>query len=187
MKRKYLRLLLAIIIFLSLALYSRLINPITNSTDLTGSTVLTDSTNYQSTTSAVVKRVIDGDTIELESGQKVRYIGIDTPELHHPQKSVQCFGKEAMEINEKLVLGKTIFLEKDISEVDKYKRLLRYVFLPDEKNATLAGLFINQYLVEKGYAYAATFPPDVKYSQLFLQKQQEARNNNQGLWKNCQN
>src|SRR5581483_3334124 len=64
----------------------------------------------------VVKKVIDGDTIELSTGQKVRYIGIDTPETVDPRKPVQCFGKEAAEENKKLVLGKTVRLEKDVSE-----------------------------------------------------------------------
>jgi micrococcal nuclease len=144
-------------------------------------------TASSSATLALVKRVIDGDTIELESGQKVRYIGVDTPELHHPQKAVQCFGEEAKNINQKLVEGKTIKLEKDISETDRYGRLLRYVFLPDSNNASGSGIFINQYLIEEGYAYAATFPPDVKYAELFRQKQQATRINNKGLWKACQN
>jgi micrococcal nuclease len=151
--------------------------------------VITISLKIASTSSAqlaTVKKVIDGDTIELTSGQKVRYIGINTPELHHPQKTKQCFGEEAKNINRQLVEGKTVRLEKDVSETDQYQRLLRYVFLPDQKQiSSTSGLFINQYLVEEGYAYATTFPPDVKYASLFRQKQEEARLNNKGLWKNC--
>ena len=133
-----------------------------------------------------VTKVIDGDTIVLENGEKVRYIGIDTTELHHPKKEVECFSRQAFEENKKLVLGKKVFLQKDISEKDKYDRLLRYVFL-DEKMSTDEGSFINLYLVKNGFAYAATFPPDVKYANLFLTAQKEARQKNLGLWQRCQN
>ena len=79
---------------------------------------------------ATVVRVIDGDTIEVEidgTSYRVRYIGIDTPETVHPQKPVECFGKEASEKNRELVEGKRVRLEKDVSDTDKYGRLLRYV------------------------------------------------------------
>jgi micrococcal nuclease len=126
---------------------------------------------------AVVKRVIDGDTIELTDGRKVRYIGVDTPELHHPIKKVQCFGKEAMEENAKLVEGKKIKMVKDVSEVDKYKRLLRYIYVD--------GIFVNEYMAKEGYARPATFPPDVKYAELFREVAEEARIKNKGLWNKC--
>lgn len=132
-----------------------------------------------------VSKVIDGDTIRLENGQTVRYIGIDTPETKHPQKKLQCFGKEAMNRNKELVEGKFIKLKKDISETDKYQRLLRYIYLPTD--ATPSGIFINEYLVREGYAYAATFPPDVKYADYFVTLQEEARMNKKGLWKSCKN
>ena len=128
----------------------------------------------------IVKRVIDGDTIELENKQIVRYIGVDSPELHHPKKSVECFASAAAEFNKKLVEGKTVRLEKDVSETDKYKRLLRYVWIDDSK-------MINEIMVREGYAYAATFPPDVKYAETFRQLQQEAMNNKKGLWNYCRN
>lgn len=130
-----------------------------------------------------VKRVIDGDTIELETKQKVRYIGVDTPELHDPRKKIECYGKEAMEENKKLVEGKMVRLEKDISETDKFKRLLRYVYIPTE--ASPSGIFVNDYLVKEGYAFASTFPPDVKFANLFLLSQQEAKAENKGLWSKC--
>src|SRR3989344_1730333 len=121
----------------------------------------------------LVTNVIDGDTIEIEGGKIVRYIGIDTPETKHPKKKVQCFGIEAFMENKALVEGKQVRLEKDISETDRYGRLLRYVYIGD--------LFINDYLVRQGYAYAATFPPDVKYQSVFKQAQTEAEQNNRGL------
>ncbi|MBI3620131.1 thermonuclease family protein [Candidatus Roizmanbacteria bacterium] len=132
---------------------------------------------------AKVTRVVDGDTIEIATGQKVRYIGIDTPELHHPKKPVQCFGKEAREKNKELVEGKVVRLEKDVSETDQYGRLLRYVYLD---TATSEAMFVNAYLVKQGYARASTFPPDVKYADLFLKLQTDALNNQLGLWSSCQ-
>jgi len=130
---------------------------------------------------AKVVRVIDGDTIEVSiagKSYKVRYIGIDTPETVHPSKPVECFGKEATEKNRELVDGKTVRLEKDVSETDSYGRLLRYVWVGD--------IFVNDYLVREGYAYACTYPPDVKYTEQFVQAQREARENNRGLWAACQ-
>jgi len=192
MKRKHLKLLISIIFFISLIIYRQFAKPNDSpvSTYPTTSNLPADSVGHQAlaTTSAefaLVKRVIDGDTIELDSGKKVRYIGINSPEISSSQKTAQCFAEEAKNINQKLVEGKTVRLEKDISEVDKYNRLLRYVFLPEEKNATSGGIFVNQYLVENGYAYAATYPPDVKYAEVFKQKQREAQNNRQGLWEKC--
>jgi micrococcal nuclease len=147
---------------------------------------ITPSTKIASTEAFLVTKVIDGDTIVLENGEKVRYLGIDTPELNHPKKKVECFAYQAHEKNKELVLGKKVFLQKDISEKDKYGRLLRYVFL-DEKMSTDEGSFVNLYLVKNGFAYAATFPPDVNYTDLFLKAQKEAYQKNLGLWQKCQN
>jgi len=126
---------------------------------------------------ASVTRVIDGDTIEVEiegESYKVRYIGIDTPELHHPTKPVEYFAQEAYEKNRELVEGQTVFLEKDVSETDQYGRLLRYVYVGDT--------FVNAYLVQQGYAQVSTYPPDVKYQERFLELQREAREARRGLW-----
>lgn len=131
------------------------------------------------TESAVVSRVIDGDTIELTSGKRVRYIGIDTPETVDPRKPIECYGREASEENKRLVDGKTVRLEKDVSETDKYGRLLRYIYVGD--------IFVNDYLVRQGFAHASTFPPDVKYAEQFRLAEQEARENNRGLWNGCIN
>lgn len=137
--------------------------------------------NYLQPTQAelfLVKRAIDGDTIELQNGQKVRYIGVDTPETVNSKKPVQCFGKEAFAYNKNLVEGKKIKLVKDVSETDKYSRLLRYVYLED-------GKFVNLKLVKEGYAYAATYPPDVKFASIFVEAQTEARLAKAGLWSKC--
>lgn len=124
-----------------------------------------------------VTRVIDGDTIEITGGIKVRYIGINTPETVAPRKAVECFGKAASDKNKELVLGKEVRLEKDVSETDKYGRLLRYVYVGD--------IFVNDTLVKDGYARSSTYPPDVKYQDMFLQSEKYARENNLGLWGEC--
>jgi micrococcal nuclease len=122
-------------------------------------------------------RVIDGDTIEVDiSGSlyRVRYIGIDTPETVHPTRGEEPYGKEASAKNKELVEGKVVHLEKDVSETDQYGRLLRYVWVGD--------LMVNAELVRLGYAQVATYPPDVKYQDLFLKLQREAREAGRGLW-----
>ena len=124
-----------------------------------------------------VIRVVDGDTIEIEGGEKVRYIGMDTPETVDPRKPVQCFGIEASAKNKELVGGKMVRLEKDITDRDKYNRLLRYVWVGDT--------FINLELVKQGFAYSYFYPPDIKYQDQIVKAQQEAREAKQGLWNAC--
>ncbi|MBI2019919.1 thermonuclease family protein [Candidatus Daviesbacteria bacterium] len=131
---------------------------------------------------AFVKRVIDGDTIELDNGSTVRLLGIDTPETVDPRKPVQCFGKEASNKLKSLVLNQVVILQKDVSETDKYQRLLRYVLLPLDNDRLL---FINDYLIREGFAKVLTIPPDVKYTEQFLEAQREARENKKGLWGRC--
>jgi len=179
-KKSFLLSFLALIIFLVISAYQKIVPQKTLILISPTPTIVQkiDSQTYK------VARVVDGDTIEVEGNKMVRYIGIDTPELHHPQKSVQCFGYEAMVKNKELVEGKLVRLEKDVSEVDKYKRLLRYVFLIDE-TASETATFINEVLVRESYAHAATFPPDVKYQKLFLEAEKDARLNNRGLWSKC--
>jgi micrococcal nuclease len=135
------------------------------------------TTRPADTVEALAIRAVDGDTIEVEiegESYKVRYIGIDTPELHHPTKPVGYYAQEAYEKNRELVEGKTVFLEKDVSETDRYGRLLRYVYVGD--------VFVNAYLVQHGYAQVSTYPPDVKYQERFLELQREAREAGRGLW-----
>lgn len=124
-----------------------------------------------------VTRVIDGDTIEIEGGEHVRYIGIDTPETVDPRKPVQCFGIEASKKNKELVEGKTVRLENDITDRDKYGRLLRYVWVDS--------LFVNLELVKQGFATSYSYPPDVKFQKEFSAAEKEAREAERGLWKAC--
>jgi len=121
-----------------------------------------------------VIRVIDGDTIEIEGGERVRYIGIDTPETVDPRKPVQCFGVEASRKNKELVDGKEVRLEKDITDKDKYGRSLRYVWVGET--------LINLELVKQGFANSYSYPPDIKYQDDFVKAEQEARDAKRGLW-----
>lgn len=130
----------------------------------------------------LVSKVVDGDTIELADGRTVRFIGIDTPETVDPRRPVGCFGKEASNEAKKLLSGKEVVLQKDVSDTDKYRRLLRYVFLPLGNNQVL---FVNDYLVREGFAKVLTYPPDVKYNGQFRQAEREAREENRGLWGKC--
>jgi micrococcal nuclease len=124
-----------------------------------------------------ITRVIDGDTLEITGGEKVRYIGIDTPEIVDSRKPVQCFGKEASDKNKELVTGKTVRLERDTIDRDRYNRLLRYVYVGDN--------FINLELVKQGFARSYFYPPDIKYQDQILQAEQEAKKTKIGLWSAC--
>jgi micrococcal nuclease len=121
---------------------------------------------------AEVVEIIDGDTIDVQIDgqiQRVRYIGMDTPERGDP------FFDEATEANRQLVEGATVRLMMDVSETDQFGRLLRYVYLED-------GTFVNAELVRTGFAVVATFPPDVAHQALFSELQAEAREEGRGLW-----
>ena len=129
----------------------------------------------------LVSRVVDGDTVELDNGEKVRYIGINTPETTMGKD--ECYGRDATDKNKELVEGKNVRLVRDVSETDKYGRLLRYVYLPATDSQP--EIFVNDYLVRQGYANVDTFPPDVKYSEQFTLAAREARDNGRGFWSGC--
>jgi micrococcal nuclease len=132
-----------------------------------------------------VVKVVDGDTIDVQiEGQKktVRLIGINTPETVDPRRPVQCFGKEASNETKRLLTGKQVLLTKDVTETDKYNRLLRFVYLPLENGQML---FVNDYLVREGFANNYPYPPDVKFNDLFRQAELEAREQKRGLWSAC--
>ena len=133
------------------------------------------------TVTATVVRIVDGDTIQVLVGTtkfKVRYIGMDTPETVKPGSSVERFGKEATAANRRLVEGRRVILERDVSDTDRYGRLLRYVWLREGSG----WLLVNLELVATGYAQVATFPPDVKYAEDFLAAERAARMAGLGLW-----
>ena len=137
----------------------------------------------------LVIRAVDGDTLVLENNERVRLIGIDTPEMHESSKlnrdgqrlgqdveTIKQLGRRSYEVMKKLVQGKRVRLEFDLERRDKYKRLLAYVYLPD-------GTFLNAEMVKQGYASLMTYPPNVKYADLFLKLYQQARQDQRGLWK----
>jgi micrococcal nuclease len=135
-----------------------------------------NSSNYF----AVIK-VVDGDTFWADNGSekgiKIRLIGVDAPESRKTfKKDVGYYGKESKQYLTNLISGQLIRLESDVDSLDRYGRTLSYVYL---KNGT----FINAELVKNGYAMVMTVPPNVKYADLFVSLQKDARENNRGLWK----
>jgi len=126
-----------------------------------------------------VLNVIDGDTvkIDLNGGETIRLIGIDTPETVHPTKPVQCFGKEASQKAKDILLDQYVTLELDPSQgqTDKYGRTLGYLFLSNGEN-------VNKMLIEEGYAYEYTYSRPYKYQSEFKLAEQEAKENKKGLW-----
>ena len=131
-------------------------------------------TGNENTQLTLVQRVVDGDTFVIESGEKVRLIGIDTPETVHPRKPVEPFGPEASEFTKKLLEGKQVELEFDVDKYDRYNRLLAYVYVD--------GIFLNEELVRQGLAVISTFPPNVKYVEIYEAAQKYARENRLGIW-----
>jgi len=128
---------------------------------------------------ATVRRVIDGDTIELVGGRLVRYIGIDAPEVRRREQDrwivdPEPFGQAATEANRLLVEGKTVDLEYDVQTHDRYGRWLAYVYVDGE--------MVNTKLVEEGYAQLLTIPPNVKYTARFQRLAEDARQQRRGLW-----
>jgi micrococcal nuclease len=129
---------------------------------------------------ARVLRVVDGDTIIVRLNgreERLRYIGINTPESVTPDQPVECFGREASEANKKLVAGKTVRLERDVSDRDRFGRLLRYVYVGDT--------FVNGEMVRQGYANAITIQPDVRENDRLRALEREARDAGRGLWSRC--
>ena len=129
-----------------------------------------------------VARVVDGDTIQVDySGkpEKVRYIGVDTPETVHPSKPVQFCGKEASERNKQLVAGKKVALVTDVEQRDRYGRLLAYVYV---RGSTGGDIFVNAQLVKEGLAVVSTYPPNVAHVDDYTALQKEARDAGRGVW-----
>ncbi len=126
-----------------------------------------------------VTSVVDGDTLKIDfngTETKVRLIGVDTPESVHPDKTKNTnYGKIASNYTKSLIEGKNITLEFDVSETDKYGRLLAYVYLEN-------GEMLNEKLVKEGYAQIATYAPNVKYADKFKALQEQARKNKIGFW-----
>ena len=135
-----------------------------------------------------VERVVDGDTLKLSDGRRVRLIGVDTPELHYSKKlirdarssnrdikTIQAMGQAASDFTKSLCVGKKVRLETDVEKYDKYGRVLAYVYLED-------GSFLNAKILEEGYGQVMTIPPNVSRAEYFLKLQREAREKEKGFW-----
>jgi micrococcal nuclease len=124
-----------------------------------------------------VVRIVDGDTIHVRLGdrvERVRYIGVNTPEVHHPTRGEEPGGRAAREVNRGLVEGQHVRLDVDVQSRDRYGRLLAYVWVGD--------VMVNAELVRLGFAQVMTVPPNVRHQALFVKLQREARAARRGLW-----
>ena len=124
-----------------------------------------------------VRWVEDGDTIVLQDGRRVRYIGINTPEIAHADTPAEPYADAAKDFNRKLILNKRIRLVFDTEQFDRYGRTLAYVFLSDST-------FVNAELIKYGYAFFVPRKPNVRYDQIFLKTQREAMTAGEGMWHN---
>lgn len=151
-------------------------------------TIILILTQKQGLMKAYVTRVVDGDTIKVEANGKtytVRLIGVNTPETNHPTKGVEPYGPEAKEFTTKQLTEKTVWLELDVEEKDKYNRLLAYVWLEKPVNFSeeeIRKKMFNAILLLEGYAQVMTVPPNVKYADYFVKFQREAFEKQKGLW-----
>jgi micrococcal nuclease len=168
------------IIFIAYYFYKYPLN-VTNLPFFTSSDITPQpSTDSINNTSYKINKVIDGDTIEVLIGdkiEKVRLIGINTPETVDPRRPVQCFGKESSDKAKEILNGKKVKLESDPtqSDRDEFGRLLRYVYLED-------GTFVNKIMIQAGYAFEYTYQTPYKYRDEFLKSQIQASDQKLGLW-----
>ena len=186
LKTKQKRQLLEISIFIVIIVIGLIFGVITKDDILAAFTAENSNTTTNTTTDKEdisnktfkVLKVVDGDTIQIDYNgkkEKVRMIGIDTPESVHPDETRNNEnGKIASEYTKKLLTDKEVTLELDVQERDKYGRILAYVYLN--------GKMINKKLLEDGYAQVATFPPNVKYVKEFTKIQEKAKEAEKGLW-----
>ena len=130
--------------------------------------------------SGLVHWVIDGDTFQLETGERVRLIGVDTPEYQPWKKKIQYYGQEASVYSKQMLNQKKVWLEADVKKKDKYGRSLAYVYLEN-------GEFVNLRLVEEGYARAKYYKPNGRYRKIFKDAEKKAKASQKGMWKQSAN
>lgn len=136
-----------------------------------------ESKEENSETTYEVISITDGDTLRIMYEGKstpLRLIGVDTPEINAADEPVQCYGNEAKEYLDSIVSGKKVYIEQDVSDKDKYDRLLRYVYVDGE--------MVNELLVKNGYAFASSYPPDTKYQQKMESAEIYAKGAKKGFW-----
>ena len=132
---------------------------------------------------AVVEFVIDGDTIDVTidgDAERVRLIGIDTPETKRPDTPVECYGPEATAFTESLLPPATpVRLERDVVGRDDYGRILAYLYRASD------GILVNYEIIRHGYARPLTIPPNVAHADLFVEAARQAERDDAGLWSSC--
>ncbi len=126
-----------------------------------------------------IAHVVDGDTIDLVSGERVRFLGVDAPE------SGACHFEEARAAMRKKLEGKQVRIEKDISGADRYGRLLRYVYVLSS-DPTKDDVLINEWLLHEGHAYTLAIAPDNRYRDLLASAQRSAKDAGRGIWGKCE-
>ena len=131
-----------------------------------------DGVEQRGRTTAVVERVVDGDTVVLSGLGKSRLIGVDTPEVYG---GVECFGREASAYAKRLLAGREVRYRLGVDPRDRYQRALIYLWLED-------GRFFNAMLVQDGYAQPLTIPPNIEYAERFVRLVRDARSHQRGLW-----
>lgn len=179
----------AALVFVLLALFAiqcfSVNNDVTQVVKEEGSVVPLESLDFDKSTSQKegpykVSKVVDGDTLDIiidGKTERVRLIGINTPEVVDPRKTVECFGKEASDKAKETLSGKSVYIESDSSQgdKDKYGRLLRYVFIDED-------IIFNKMMIEGGFAYEYTYEVPYKYQEEFKRAQKDAELNKRGLW-----
>lgn len=138
--------------------------------------VFTAWTHIHQEEKGTVMKVVDGDTIILDNGEVIRYIGIDTPEISVPVTALECYGPEATNKNKELVEGKKVRLVRDIKNRDKHGRLLRYVYVDD------SDIFVNLALAREGYARILMIYPNISYAREIEIAAEKARAGQRGVW-----
>ena len=166
MSKRAERLIISLFILFVLAVGAQFIDP--------APTAPPGSEANHSSAEATLERVIDGDTIMVSDGRSVRLIGVDAPELRHGSKPAEPYGMEASAHLRQLIGTSKVQLERDISETDKYGRLLRYVYVADEN--------LSVRMARDGYAKSLTIPPDVRFAAEIRNAVSEAREAHRGLW-----
>jgi|RhiMetdeSRZDD1v2_1073273.scaffolds.fasta_scaffold773383_2 micrococcal nuclease len=154
--------------------------PTTPDAPVVTSTGGTTTSGPQRGSNALVTRVVDGDTVEVDFRGRtltVRLIGIDTPESVAPEQPVQCFALRASAYTTGRLEGARVRLQFDLERIDPFGRTLAYVWLGDE--------LFNETLVREGYAFVTTYPPNVRYVDRFRAAQREARSARRGVWDRC--
>jgi micrococcal nuclease len=132
---------------------------------------------------AVVELVVDGDTIDVTidgDTERVRLIGIDTPETKKPDTPVECFGPEATAFSQSLLTpGTPVRLERDVVGRDDYGRILAYLYRASD------GILVNYEIIRQGFARPLTIPPNDSYAEQFVQAARAAERDDAGLWSSC--